>query len=386
MRKLLLFSVQCFLFVVVMLSGAEASFSSAKGRIQLGELQNDSIPAKQKKDSAVIHISGYVDAYYAYYTDSVGTNNYQKFPSISPRSNQFGLNVAMISAKYSTDNVRGVFTFHFGDIPRSAWSTNYNFIQEGNAGIRLYKKLWLDGGFFRTHLGTEALFPRENYTSSVAVGTFFEPYYQAGFRLNYNPSEKLSFFLYVLNGYGIYEDNNLKKSSGLLVTYVFSDKLNFGYSSYFGDDSPDGDTLSHFRQYHNMFLNFKNKKFKLTVGGDFCQQQHATISDHKNPAVMWNAVSIFSYLPANKFRIYTRQEIFNDAQGMMSGVFTDINGIRTGYKLWGITAGAEYKPTENSYIRLEGRQLEMDAAQEIFRWKENKDSRLEILLNLGISF
>lgn len=32
----------------------------------------------QQKDSAKIVISGYVDAYYAYYTDSVGTgaNNY----------------------------------------------------------------------------------------------------------------------------------------------------------------------------------------------------------------------------------------------------------------------------------------------------------------------
>src|SRR5204863_7898939 len=35
-------------------------------------------------------ISFYADAYIAYYADSVGLGNYQKFPSISPRSEQFG--------------------------------------------------------------------------------------------------------------------------------------------------------------------------------------------------------------------------------------------------------------------------------------------------------
>src|SRR5437868_14593203 len=113
------------LAVSTLLLFSSTSFSQSK----------DSIPAK--KDSAKIEISGYVDAYYAYYTDSVGAGNYQKFPSVSPRSNQFGLNVAMITAKYSAEKVRGVFTAHFGDIPRSNWSPSYNFIQEAHVGIRL---------------------------------------------------------------------------------------------------------------------------------------------------------------------------------------------------------------------------------------------------------
>ena len=344
--------------------------------------------AAVKKDSAKIEISGYVDAYYAFYTDSVGTGNFQKFPSVSPRSNHFGLNVAMLTAKYAAEKVRAVATVHFGDIPLSAWSAKYNFIQEANAGIRLHKKLWLDAGFFRTHFGTEALFPRENYTSSVSVPTFFEPYYEAGFRLNYNPNDKLSFFLYALNGYGIYEDNNKQKSAGLLVTYVVSDKLNFGYSGYYGDDSPDSVSLSYFRQAHNVFLNFKGKKIKYTVGGDFCWQQHSYLSDNKKAATMWSAVSILSYLPANKFRVYTRQEIFDDAQAMMiPKPFYDNLGKLTGYKFLGITAGAEYKPTDNSYIRLEGRQLIADGQQKIFYYnKEYKNTRTEVMLNLGVSF
>jgi hypothetical protein len=292
----------------------------------------------------------------------------------------------MITAKYSADKVRGVVTLHYGDIPRSAWSANYNFIQEANVGIRICKTLWLDAGFFRTHYGTEALFPKENYTSSVSVPTFFEPYYEAGARLNYNPTEKLSFFLYALNGYGIYEDNNRKKSSGLLVTYIFSEKLNIGYSGYYGDDSPEKDTLNHFRQAHNVFLNFKSKKFKFTTGIDYCMQQNSDTTGMKN-ASMFSVLAIVKYQADKKIGIYFRGERFNDPQGMMSGTFVDRNGKRTGYKLWGATLGVEYKPTDNSYIRLEGRELIADMDQEIFHWNNyNTNARMEVMINMGVSF
>ena len=110
-----------------------------------------------KKDSAKISISGYADVYYAYYTDSVGDGNHQKFPSISPRSNQFGLNIANLTLQYDAEKIRGVASLQFGDIPRSAWSGTFNNILEAHAGIRLCKKMWLDAGFFRTHFGTEGL-------------------------------------------------------------------------------------------------------------------------------------------------------------------------------------------------------------------------------------
>ncbi|MEZ4691491.1 MAG: hypothetical protein R3A12_15590 [Ignavibacteria bacterium] len=63
--------------------------------------------------------SGYIDAYGAYYTDSVGVSNFQKFPTVSPRSEEIGLNIAMITGKYSTDRIRGVLTLQYGDIPKA---------------------------------------------------------------------------------------------------------------------------------------------------------------------------------------------------------------------------------------------------------------------------
>ncbi len=247
--------------------------------------------------------------------------------------------------------------------------------------------MWLDAGFFRTHVGTEALLPKENYTSSVAVPTYFEPYYEAGFRLNYNPNEKLSLFFYGLNGFNIYDDNNKQKSGGLLATYVFNDRLNIGYSGYYGDETPDSITTSHFRLFHNVFLNFKSKKIKITVGADFATQQNSGISDAKKNAVAVSGVFIVSYLPADKYRIYARGEMFSDEDGILSGVFINHDGDFTGLKISGGTLGVEYKSTENSYIRLEGRSLIADKAQQIFRQDGfNRNNRFEVMMNIGFWF
>ncbi|MFL5765715.1 MAG: outer membrane beta-barrel protein [Bacteroidia bacterium] len=347
----------------------------------------------QTKDSglvqsavASIKVSGYIDAYYAFYTDSLGMGAYQKFPSISPRSNQLGLNTAMITASYDGEKARAIVTLHFGDIPRSTWSSTMNNVMEAHAGILLHKNLWLDAGLFRTHFGTEGLLPKENFTSSVSVNTFFEPYYEAGARLNFNPNPKLSMNLYVLNGYNLYEDNNGKKSIGLLVTYALSDKGNIGYSNYTGDDSPVGDTVSHLRIHNNVFWNYQVKKIKFQLGGDYCMQKNSDTTGKVN-AMMYSGVAGVKFQAKKKFAVYGRYEFFQDPQGCMSGVMIDKEGKKTGIKMWGATLGLEYKPDDNSYIRLEGRQIQMDKNQEIFHWDgKSTSSRAEVMVNMGVSF
>ncbi|MCW3085932.1 MAG: hypothetical protein JWP12_3298 [Bacteroidetes bacterium] len=344
--------------------------------------QHDSLKLK----NIPVSITGYVDAYYAYYTDSLGSN-YQKFPSVSPRSNQFGLNTAQITASYDGEKVRGMATLHFGDIPGSTWSANYKGLMEAHAGVRIFKKLWIDAGFFRTHFGTEGLLPKENFTSSVSVCTYYEPYYESGVRLNYTPTDRLAINIYVLNAYGVYEDNNDKKSLGMAITYALGENGNIGYTNYIGDDAPKGDTLSRTRILQNLFFNYQIKKLKIQIGGDYGIQQHSAINDPKKSAAMYSGVASLKYELVNRFSIYGRGEVFNDPQGFMSGVILDKKQMYTGYKLWGATFGLEYKPTDNTYIRLEGRQLQMDKDQEIFRWNNtNTAVRYEAMINMGITF
>lgn len=342
----------------------------------------------QKLDTfSTLSMTGYVDGYYAYYTDSVGPGNFQKFPTASPRSNSPSLNIAMLSFLYNAEKIRAAAVFHAGDIPTATWALPYRNIMEAHVGFKIYSKLWIDAGFFRTHFGTEFLLPSENITSSVTVGTFYEPYYESGIRLNFDPTSKLEINAFLLNGYGLFVDNNNKKSGGMGITYAFTDKVGIGYTNYIGNDSPPEITKAHLHFFQNVFLNAQFNKIKLQVGGDYCLQQNADIATETKTASMFSALATIRYQCANKLAVYGRGEIFEDPQGFMSTVITNIKDIKTGYKLWGVTAGTEFKPTSESYIKLEARHLQMMDDQYIFtRRGDLYNTRFEIMVNGGVTF
>ncbi|MSQ79653.1 MAG: hypothetical protein EXR21_08270 [Flavobacteriaceae bacterium] len=335
-----------------------------------------------------IKISGFADVYYAAFNDSVGAGNFQKWPSISSRSHQFGLNTIQLTAQYDGDKFRAISTIHFGDIAKSTWDGTYNPIMEAHAGVKLSKKWWLDAGFFRTHVGTEGLLPKENITSSVAVATFHEPYYQSGARFNFKPNSKLELNIFLLNGYNIYIDNNKKKSVGVLLNYTINDKAAFGYSNYLGDDAADGATAQ-MRVYQNAFFNYDAKKFKLQIGGDFGMQNKSDFRDTNNvkTASMFSGVVTGKYKIKKVHGVYARFEIFHDPTGFLCTKYPDNMGKQGGYSLTGLTLGGEYKPNDNSYIRLETRQIQMGNNQLLFTTNGKASStRMELLINFGISF
>ncbi|MEZ4720982.1 MAG: outer membrane beta-barrel protein [Flavobacteriales bacterium] len=117
-------------------------------------------------------ISGYVSTYFAHYSDSVPIGTYEKFPTVSPYSDAFSLNIAQLSALFISQKSRANLTLQYGDIARSAWSPTFSMLQEANAGIRIVPRLWFDAGLFRTHIGLESIQPRENITSSIAIVTY----------------------------------------------------------------------------------------------------------------------------------------------------------------------------------------------------------------------
>jgi hypothetical protein len=49
--------------------------------------------AQEYDTTGKLKISGYIDTYYSYYTDTLGAGGYSKFPTSSPRNNQFGINI-----------------------------------------------------------------------------------------------------------------------------------------------------------------------------------------------------------------------------------------------------------------------------------------------------
>lgn len=347
----------------------------------------------EEKTTPTLTLSGYVDTYYAYFTDEVGRNELQLFTTVSPRSQQFGLNVGQFSTAYASEKLRGTFTLSYGDIAIATWSEEFPFIQEANAGIKLAPALWLDAGFFITHIGTESFLPKNNMLSSTAVATYNEPFYQAGARLAYEGVDKLDAQLWVLNGYNYFLDFNDAKSVGLYLSYAFSDQLSLTYTNLFGNEAPDDATFSQFRTYQNLYLNAQLNKWYLTLGGDVGIQSNTAFrsplrrGEQAETATMYNALATLRYQFTPQLSITGRGEVFQDEWGFISGTLPTIGAREEGLQVLGLTLGAEYRPVENAYLRLESRYLNTEDQLQIFSENDRlSDRRWEVLATLGFTF
>lgn len=335
-----------------------------------------------------IELSGYIDTYYASYTDSTGPNGYSKFPTAAPRPNQFGLNIAQVSAKYHSKNYRGVATLFFGDTPKSAWSPYFNFIQEANLGFRIVGKLWLDAGFFRTHIGLESIQPRENIAISFATTTYFEPYYMSGAKLTWEHSKKWVFQLNAFNGFNNFVENNNNKAFGASVAFTPNNNLSVTYNTLVCDESPIHSFRKKTRVYNNLISVYHTKRLTLGLEGNYGIQSNSNLQDTSKTAFMFSALAALKYRFTAQWAGYVRGEYFSDPNEILTGPVVNSNHSLTGLDIYGGTVGIEYKPIPNSYFRIEARRLEtLNNSEDIFYYHNRSSTiRYELIIGLGMWF
>ncbi|EMR03887.1 outer membrane beta-barrel protein [Cesiribacter andamanensis] len=332
-------------------------------------------------------LSGYTDVYVAAFSDSLGPNALQAFTTVSPRDERFGLNVAQISADYQSERVRGRLTLHWGDIAQATWSEEFRAVQEAHLGLLLAKDLWLDGGFFHTHIGTESFLPKNNLLSSTAVATYNEPFFQSGARLSYEGSKRWDVALWIVSGYNLYLDVNDAKSVGLLLSYRLSERTDLTYTNLFGRESLDGVQPRQYRSYQNMYLTSGlGSRIRLIVGGDFGSQSHSKGTALSQTALMYNALATIRYQLRPSYSLTTRAEVFQDRAGFISGLLPSTNGRPEGLQLMGVTLGGEYIPQPGAYLRAEIRYLRTADHQPIFYTDGPTSQRWEAMITMGYTF
>jgi hypothetical protein len=300
-----------------------------------------------------IIIGGYVSAYYAHYSDEGGAGGFVQFPTVAPRADQFGLNMALISMQYRSKRLRSNISLHYGDIPESTWPKTFNLIQEAHAGVQLVKHLWLDAGFFKSHIGLESIQPRENITTSMSLIDYHEPYFLSGVKLTYGFG-KLSLQLNMFNGFNEYVEDNKNKAFGFSAIYEFNDNVSITYNFITCDETLDSVVNKHQRYYHNLYATFKFKRISLGLEGNYAQQERSLKSDSAKTADMFSGQIVAKLQVLKKFAVYGRGEYFSDSNQILTGT------INSGNYIMGSTFGLEYKPARNMAFRTEGRLLQCD--------------------------
>lgn len=334
--------------------------------------------------------SGYADTYYSYDNDKNGAP-LRQFSAIAPVRDEFRINLAQVSVKYTDKKVRGIVTVHFGDIPKYNWPQEPNeylqYIQEANAGFSPGKNLWFDFGYFLTHIGAEGIIPINNIASSLAFVTYFEPVFQSGIKVSYDFTPETYGSVYLINGSNVLVDNNKNKSFGLQVGTRPSENLEIVYNNISGNEQPSGEK-GKTRIYNNLVIKASFKKLEVLVGADYVQQEDSGLLDTTASAKVYGGLISLRYKLHSKFSIYARGEAYNDKDGMLSGILTGASGESRGLKASGMTIGVEYRPFENAYIRFETRMLESHSPIKIFTDENNNpsDSRTELIMTTGVSF
>lgn len=343
-----------------------------------------------------LSIMGYVDTYYCYDNAKLpppeeNALNSRQLTFLNPKKEQFGLNLAMISVSAENDYFRGKVSLHNGHLATAAWD-NYVLnpnVQEAYAGFQIFDKFWVDAGYYLTHIGGESVLPKDNWLTSHSMVTYFEPFYQAGLRFSYQVTPNFSAQLHILNGNALFEDNNDLKSIGWKLEYVGNnDKYVFSYAGIAGNELAGEPRDTKFHILNNVcFLYNISNNIEAKAQFDYSLLEDAIEKDGKPEQ---GKVMAFSF--QGRYKVYEklyatgRFSYFDNTDDMYQLKTPKTTGM-------GFTAGIEFKPVKNGYIRLESRTIVLDKGNIedgtnglIFKISDNKysNNRKEVWLNFGL--
>jgi len=323
-------------------------------------------------------ISTYADAYYGWNTDKY--SKIRKFDGMDMTRDEFRLNIAQFSLAYNAENVRGIVTLHYGDYAKYNWLTENQNLQEANVGFKVAKGLWVDAGYFLTHIGPEGML-KNNFINSFSLPSYYEPFYQSGVKVSYNFNDKVDASIYVINGYNVIEDNNKNKSVGVQINYQVHDFVKLTYNNIIGNEQPSplpGKT----RILNNFIINYgcPCAKWDAIISGEFGTQEGSKLSDPTAPAYTYGGMVSLRYRFTKKYSTTVRGDFYQDLDGVYSGIVANNTGIKGN----GLTLGLEYKPIEEAYVRFQTRYLRLDDNQKVFY--DNTNSRTDVNMSVGFTY
>ena len=165
-----------------------------------------------------VTVEGYIDTYYAYDFNKPASGNRPYSVSMA-RHNEFTINLAYVSVKYSSSRLRGKFVPGFGTYMNANYtneSSSLRNIVEASAGVKLWKNknVWLDVGVFGSPYTNESAISKDHLAYTRSFAPEYVPYYLSGVKLSVPLSAKLNAYFYLLNGWQQIQDVNNNKSKG----------------------------------------------------------------------------------------------------------------------------------------------------------------------------
>ena len=208
------------------------------------------LPAQGTPDTTIaVKFGAFVDGYYAWDFNRPRTFD-RAFTTQPARHNEFNVNLAFVEAVLSGAKVRGRLALQYGTSVQANYAAEprvgsasggdvARFLQEAVVGVKLAPVLWLDGGIYLSHIGSESWISRDNLTYTRSLIADYSPYYQSGLKLTWQATPKLATQFNIVNGWQNISETNEGKAIGARVDYTASPRLTLSAYNLIGSETPD---------------------------------------------------------------------------------------------------------------------------------------------------
>lgn len=299
-------------------------------------------------------VNGYIDTYYGYDFNKPSSKDRAYFVSMA-RHNEFNINLAYVDIKYSSSRLRARFVPGFGSYINSNYAAEPGALKniiEGTIGVKLFphKKIWLDAGVLGSPYTNESAISKDHLMYTRSFAPEYVPYYLSGLKLTLPMGEKITAYLYLLNGWQQIADPNEGKSLGTQLEYRPSNNLLINWNTYVGDEQTPSTPQNHARYFSDVFFIYAKGKWSAT-GCAYYGIQQQEIGAEKNSATWWQANLIGKYAFSEKLSLSGRFEYFDDPKSVQ---ITSINpGV--GFSSYSTGLCLNIQLASNIVARFEGR-------------------------------
>lgn len=335
----------------------------------------DSVISKNK----AFTIEGYLDAYYAQYSDKNKQGETAEYAMNAPRHNQTGINTAQFAAIYADTALRGNITLQYGDMVSAIYPTDYKFLQQANVGFKIAGNLWFDAGFFRSPVSVEDFSNRTNYSSTYTYTRYFEPVLMSGAKLGWEAKNIRFTAFFADRTFAIGSTTNTLPSIGANLKIYGGKYWLFGANGMYSRvANVTGATP---RTYANAYLATNRKHVDVLAYANYANIQNKT---------MLSGVLNIRYKISPKFSLFAKGEYFADSSAVISPMMTGTDGKQQGLSATVFGGGFEFKARSNHYLRIEARQTQMGSNFAVYPNYFNNtaltNQRLEFVVTTGIWF
>jgi hypothetical protein len=265
---------------------------STKAKVDSSKSKVDSAktvaPSAAADTNPVRTFGGFIDTYYAW--DANQPHNFDRAYTTQPaRHAEFNVNLVYIETKWSGPRYRGRLALQWGTSVQANYAGEpkiggvsgpnvSQFIQEATVGYQLAPSVWLDGGIFFSHLGYEGWISRDNLSYSRSLVADFSPYYEAGVKLTWAATPKLTATFAIVNGWQDISVYNTPPAGGIRLDYTPTSKLTLTYDNFIGNAAPDSLPMQ-LRIYHDVVAQYTpNDKWQFAAVGSYGTQGRSSLT------------------------------------------------------------------------------------------------------------